>query len=69
MAVPAAAPKKPANQGGKAAAYVQPLNVNVSNVSGTNALPHQVSGSANSWTNHSNAKQPGGTRGSGKGTR
>jgi hypothetical protein len=69
MAVPHAAPKKPANQGGKAPASVQPPNVNVSNVSNTNALPHQVAGSANSWTSHSVAKQPGGTRGSGKGAR
>jgi len=69
MKSPAHPPKKPANQGSKAPANVQPPNVNVSNVSNTNALPHQVSGSANSWTNHSIAKNHGGTRGSGKGTR
>ena len=69
MAVPAAAPKKPANQGGKAAAYVQPPNVNVANVDGANALPHRYEGTANSWTNHSVAKSPSGTRGSGKGAR
>lgn len=69
MAVPAAAPKKPANQGGKAPANVQPPNVNVSNVDNTNALPHRYEGTANAWTNHSVAKQPGGTRGSGKGAR
>jgi hypothetical protein len=56
MAVPAAAPKKPANQGGKAPA----------NVSNTNALPHQYGSTANSWTQHSMVKQPGGTRGTGK---
>ena len=43
MAVPAAAPKKPANQGGKAPAYVQPVNHQEKAVSGTNALPHQYS--------------------------
>lgn len=69
MAVPAAAPKKPANQGGKAPANVQPPNVNVASVSHTSALPHQYASTGNSWTNHSVAKQPGGTRGSGKGTR
>jgi hypothetical protein len=69
MKTPAHPPKKPANQGGKAPANTQPPNVNVSSVSNTNALPHQVSGSANSWTNHSIAKNHGGTRGSGKGAR
>ena len=66
MAVPAAAPKKPANQGGKAPANVQPPNVNVSSVSNTNALPHQYGSTANSWTQHEMARQPGGTRGTGK---
>ena len=69
MAVPAAAPKKPANQGSKAPAYVQPPNVNVSNVSNTNALPHSYSASNGNWQQHAQAKSPGGTRGSGKGTK
>ena len=50
MAVPAAAPKKPANQGGKAPANVQPPNVNVANVDNTNALPHRYEGTASSLT-------------------
>jgi hypothetical protein len=69
MKTPAHPPKKPANQGSKAPANTQPPNVNVSSVSNTNALPHQYAGTANSWTNHSIAKNHGGTRGSGKGTR
>lgn len=69
MAVPAAAPKKPANQGSKAPAYVQPPNVNVSSVSNTNALPHSYSASNGNWQQHAQAKSPSGTRGSGKGTR
>lgn len=69
MAVPAAAPKKPANQGSKAPANVQPPNVNVSSVSSTNALPHSYSASNGNWQQHAQAKSPSGTRGSGKGTR
>ena len=69
MAVPAAAPKKPANQGSKAPANVQPPNVNVSSVSNTNALPHSYSASNGNWQQHAQAKSPSGTRGSGKGTR
>lgn len=69
MKMPANPPKKPANQGGKAAAYVQPPNVNVSNVSNTANLPHQYRGDANAWGNHMVAKNHGGTRGSGKGAR
>ena len=69
MAVPAAAPKKPANQGGKAPANVQPVNHQEKAVSGTNALPHQYGPTHGVWANHIAAKQPGGTRGSGKGTR
>lgn len=69
MAVPAAAPKKPANQGSKAPAYVQPPNVNVSNATHTTGLPHNYSPSNGNWQQHLAAKQPGGTRGSGKGAR
>lgn len=69
MAVPNAAPKKPANQGGKAPANVQPPNVNVAMVDNTNALPHRYEGTANAWANHFVAKNHGGTRGSGKGAR
>jgi hypothetical protein len=69
MAVPAAAPKKPANQGGKAPANVQPPNVNHSTVNNTNGLPHQYGPSNGNWQQHAEAKQPGGTRGSGKGAR
>ena len=69
MKTPAHPPKKPANQGSKAPANVQPPNVNVANVSNTNALPHQYAGDSNVWANHMAAKQPSGTRGSGKGTR
>lgn len=69
MKMPANPPKKPANQGGKAAANVQPPNVNVSNVSNTANLPHQYRGDGNAWGNHMVAKNHGGTRGSGKGAR
>ncbi len=69
MAVPAAAPKKPANQGGKAPANVQPVNHQEKAVSNTNALPHQYSPTHGVWANHIAAKSPSGTRGSGKGTR
>lgn len=69
MAVPAAAPKKPANQGSKAPAYVQPPNVNVSNATHTTGLPHNYSPSNGNWQQHLATKQPGGTRGSGKGAR
>lgn len=61
--------KKPANQGGKAAANVQPPNVNVSNVSNTNGLPHTAGPTDDAWANHMVAKNHGGTRGSGKGAR
>lgn len=69
MKTPAHPPKKPANQGGKAPANVQPSNVNHASVSNTNALPHQYGPTHGAWGNHIAAKQPGGTRGSGKGTR
>jgi hypothetical protein len=69
MKTPAHPPKKPANQGGKAAANVQPPNVNVTTVSNTANLPHQYSSTDNAWANHMAAKNHGGTRGSGKGTR
>ena len=69
MKTPAHPPKKPANQGGKAPANVQPPNVNVSSVSNTNALPHSYSPSNGNWQQHLASKQPGGTRGSGKGAR
>ncbi len=59
--------KKPANQGGKAPAYVQPPNSNEANVPSTANLPHQYNSTDNAWANHMAAKQPGGTRGSSKG--
>lgn len=40
MAVPNAAPKKPANQGGKAAANVQPVNAFEASASNTTGMPH-----------------------------
>lgn len=69
MAVPAAAPKKPANQGGKAAAHVQPVNAWESSASNTNALPHQYGPSNGNWQQHAVAQSPKGYKGSGKGTR
>jgi len=69
MAVPAAAPKKPANQGGKAPANVQAVNHQEKPASNTTGLPHQYASTHGAWANHMVAKQPGGTRGSGKGTR
>jgi len=69
MAVPAAAPKKPANQGSKAPANVQPPNHQEKAVSNTNALPHQYSSTHGAWGNHMIAKNHGGTRGSGKGAK
>jgi len=69
MKTPAHPPKKPANQGSKAPANVQPPNVNVSNVSNTANLPHQYSPSNGNWQQHMISKNHGGTRGSGKGAR
>lgn len=69
MAVPAAAPKKPANQGGKAAAHVQPVNAWETSASNTNALPHQYGPSNGNWQQHAQAKSPKGFKGSGKGTK
>jgi len=69
MAVPAAAPKKPANQGGKAAAFVQPVNHQEKAASNTNALPHQYTPSNGNWQQHAQASSPRGIGGSGKGTK
>lgn len=69
MAVPAAAPKKPANQGGKAAANVQPVNAWEATVSNTNGMPHTYAASTGNWQQHAEAKQPRGFGGSGKGTK
>ncbi len=68
MKTPAHPPKKPANQGSKASANVQPPNVNVSNVSHTTGLPHSAN-PLDGQQNHANAQQPGGTRGSNAGAR
>jgi hypothetical protein len=69
MAVPAHAPKKPANQGGKAPANVQQPATGVPSVSNTTGMPHSYSPSHGNWQQHLVTKQPGGTRGSGKGAR
>lgn len=69
MAVPAAAPKKPANQGSKAPAYTQPPATGVPSVSGTANMPHSYSPSNGNWQQHLASKQPKGFKGSGKGTR
>jgi hypothetical protein len=69
MKTPAHPPKKPANQGGKAPAYTQPPNVNKANVKHTANLPHSYSPGNGNWQQHIVAKQPSGTRGSGKGAR
>lgn len=69
MAVPAAAPKKPANQGGKAAAYTQAPAKGVPSVSPLSNVDHRPSPANGNWQQHLVTKQPGGTRGSGKGTR
>ena len=69
MAVPAAAPKKPANQGGKAPANVQAPMTGIPSVSNTFGLDHTPSASNGNWQQHLVSKQPGGTRGTGKGTR
>lgn len=69
MKTPAHPPKKPANQGGKAAAYVQPANVNKASVKNTANLPHSYSASNGNWQQHLASKNHGGTRGSGKGAR
>ena len=61
--------KKPPNQGSKAAAYVQPPNSNGFNATNTTGLPHRYNPSDNNWQQHMVSKQPGGTRGSGKGAR
>lgn len=62
-------PPKPANQGGKAPAYVQPPNAHVASVEGTANMPHRYSPSAG-WEQHAEgARMPGGTSGKGKGAR
>lgn len=66
MAVPAAAPKKPANQGGKAPANVQAPMTGVPSVSSVSHLDHKPSASNGNWQQHLASKQPGGTRGTGK---
>jgi hypothetical protein len=65
---PAHPPKKPANQGGKAPANVQPVNAWEKSASPTNSMEATAS-SGGGWQNHSNAPKGGGTRGSGKGAR
>ena len=69
MAVPAAAPKKPANQGSKAPASVQAPAQGVPSVGSLSHVDHRPAASNGNWQQHLAAKQPGGTRGSGKGAR
>lgn len=69
MAVPAAAPNKPANQGGKAAANVQPVNAFEANASNTNGLPHTYAPATGNWQDHAERSNPRGFGGSGKGTK
>lgn len=68
MAVPAAAPKKPANQGGKAPANVQPVNHQEKAASHTNGIAHVVSSATGNWQEHAQRSNPRGFGGSGKGT-
>jgi hypothetical protein len=68
MAVlPLGAPKKPANQGGKAAAYVAPLMEGVPAVTNTANMPHQFASLDNNWQAHGETTPPGGYGGSGNG--
>lgn len=69
MAVPAAAPKKPANQGGKAPAPTQAPMSGVPSVDPLSGVDHKPSAANGNWQQHLVTKQPGGTRGSGKGAR
>lgn len=69
MAVPAAAPKKPANQGGKAAANVQPVNAFEKSAMNTDNLPHRYDPSNGNWQQHAEAVSPRGFGGSGKGAK
>lgn len=65
---PAHPPKKPAGQGGKAPANVQPVNAWQKSASNTGGIDGPTS-PGGGWTQHENTRQPGGTRGSGKGAR
>lgn len=67
MAVPAAAPKKPANQGGKAKAFTQPLATGVPSVSASNGVPHRSGAGDNAWLSHTQNAKARAFRGSGKG--
>jgi len=69
MAVPNAAPKKPANQGGKAAANVQPVNAFEASASNTNGMPHMYDPSTGNWQDHAQRTSPRGFGGSGKGAK
>jgi hypothetical protein len=69
MKTPAAKPPRPANQGTKAPANVQQPMDTPPAVYNTTNLPHTASSTDNAWANHMAAQQPGGTRGSGTGTR
>lgn len=69
MAVPAAAPKKPANQGGKAAANTQPVNAFEKPASNTTGMPHTYDPSTGNWQQHAQATSPRGFGGSGKGAK
>ena len=65
--LPAGAPKKPANQGGNAAAYVYPTMEGVPSVSNTSNMPHQFESTANAVLNHENLPETRGFGGSGNG--
>jgi len=52
MAVPAAAPKKPANQGGKAPAYTQAPASGVPSVSPLSNVDHKPSAANGNWQQH-----------------
>jgi len=65
--LPLGAPKKPANQGGVAAAPVYPTMEGVPSVSNTSNMPHQYDAMANAWLNHDETANTPGFGGSGNG--
>lgn len=65
MTTPQHPPKKPAGQGGKAPANVQPVNAWEKPASNTSGIP-SVSNTANNWQDHARRSNPGGVGGSRK---